>query len=351
MPQQSPPDNQPDSLILARFSGMKNTVSAERLSPEELETAINIDLDDAGQPHRRRGQHRVSPGQWHSLWDAPDGSVFGVCNRMLGVVRPDYSFRAITEVYDEPLDYEQIAGVTYFTSEQVSGRIVGEQAFPWGVRGGAAEFLSPVVNPSATLPAIAGKVLRRVPLARWITNWNGRMFFAVGRDVWWTELFNYDRIDATKNFWQFEGEVGMLKAVNDGVYVGTDEGVWFVGGSTQQPKRIRVMDGAVIPGSAVYIPAELGNPVAIARKPDQELQVSVAFMTVHGFCLGQESGNAYNLTEDKMIFPDAVAGAALFRRLDGVNQYIVAADSGGAPSDTARIGDFIDAEIVRGGSA
>lgn len=348
MPQQ-PPDPTPDSLILARFAGMKNTVTAERLSQEELESAVNVDLDDAGQPHRRRGYRQVAIGKWHSLFQCNDGTVLGVCNNMLGWVRPSYVFVPIVGVTDDHIEFEQIANTVYFTSRSVSGKIVAGTYQPWGQRGGAAIFDSPVVNPSPMLPAIAGKVLRHVPLARFITQYVGRMFFAAGPTVWWTELYKYDIIDATKNFWQFEGVITMLKAVNDGIYVGTDEGCWFISGTTAEPRRTRVMDGAVVPGSAVYIPSELGNPIAIQRKPDQDLQVSVAFMTVHGFCLGQDGGTAINLTEDRMSFPQAVSATALFRRQDGVNQYLTVAESGGTPADAARIGDYIDAEIRRGG--
>ena len=142
----------------------------------------------------------------------------------------------------------------------------------------------------------------------------------------------------------------MLGTVGDGIYVGTDEGLWFMTGpSLPQMKRSRVMDSAVIPGSMVDIPAELANPPQIGLNADTPLQISIAFLTTNGFCVAQDSGQAYNLTEDKFIFPDSVRASALWRRQDGVNQYVAVADSGGDPANAARIGDHIDVTILRGG--
>ena len=46
---------------------------------------------------------------------------------------------------------------------------------------------------------------------------------------------------------------------------------------------------------------------------------------------------------------DAGSAAAFYRRQDGVNQYIAVTNSGGTPSANTRIGDYVDAELIRGG--
>ena len=79
------------------------------------------------------------------------------------------------------------------------------------------------------------------------------------------------------------------------------------------------------------------------------MQVSISFLTSNGFCVALDGGQAYNLTEGKFFFPSAVRSAALFRRQDGVNQYIAVNDSEGTPASGARIGDYVDATIIRGG--
>jgi hypothetical protein len=55
----------------------------------------------------------------------------------------------------------------------------------------------------------------------------------------------------------------------------------------------------------------------------------------------------YNLTEDRVWFPDAVAAAAMYREQDGIRQYVGVLNSAGGPTSTARLGDYVDAEIRR----
>jgi hypothetical protein len=71
-------------------------------------------------------------------------------------------------------------------------------------------------------------------------------------------------------------------------------------------------------------------------------------MTTHGLCIGQDGGHAFNLTQNHVWFPNAISAAATWRRQDGMNQFIATLDSGGTPADTARIGDYVSAEIIRG---
>lgn len=211
--------------------------------------------------------------------------------------------------------------------------------------------MSPVLNPTATLPAIRGRLLGAPPLATTHTYWNGRIYMAHGRLVWFTELYAYKFVDKTRNFWQFEGDVTMLGTVTDGIYVGTTEGVWFISGTALEPKRMRVMDTAVVPGSMVYVPAELANPPQIPMSQDTDVKVSILFLTSAGYCGGQDSGVCYNYSENKFQFPSATKAVATFRRMDGVNQYIAVLDSDGDQLQNARFGDYVDAEIRRGGDA
>ena len=74
-------------------------------------------------------------------------------------------------------------------------------------------------------------------------------------------------------------------------------------------------------------------------------------MTANGFCVAQDGGQVYNLTESKFFFPQAQSAAAMFRRQDGMNQYITSMQSGGDPQNAAAIGDYIDVTIIRASAA
>lgn len=337
-----------DSVLFQKFTGLRNTVTAERLEQGELQTAINVDLDDAGQLRRRRGYTQVGSGNYHSLFRG-DFATFVVRNDVLGVVNPDYSHTALQSgIGPERLAYVQVAGNVYYSSSLSSGRINEDLTVSaWGAVSEEGTWLSPVVNPTDTLPAAAGRLLGRPPMATALTYYNGRIYLAHGKTVWATDLYLYNYVDKTRTFLQFESEVTMLGAVTNGIYVGTTADVWFLSGSQlAELKRLPMMNYGALPGSALPVPAELVNP-QIPNRPQPESKNALLFMSTSGLCVGLDNGMVYNLTQNQVLFPDAVSVAAMFRRQDGINQYVGVTDSGGSPSSTARIGDYVDAEIRR----
>ena len=353
MAPQPPPDAPPDSIVFTGFTGLKNTVDSTRLTEKELERAVNIDLDDSGQPHRRRGRTLVASEAHHSLFTSDSGKLFGVKNQQLGVINPDYSFLPLMSgIGAQPplvqLAYAQVGDSIYFSSPNECG-IISESAKTVGRWGPTTDiWLSPVINPTKGLPAIAGRLLGAPPLATYLAYWNGRIYLAQDNLLWATELYLYNMIDKTKNFFQFEAPITMVGAVGDGLYVGTQEGCWFLSGSSlKELKRVRVLDSPVIPGSMVTMPSEVANPPQVDLGQDTPVSLGLLFMTTNGYCAGQNSGQCFNLTESKFIFPEAVSARALYRVQDGVHQYVAVLDSGGAPTSSAAIGDYADAELIR----
>lgn len=345
--------DQQDGVELRKFVGIKNTVDRERLGMDELELAVNIDLDDVGMPHRRRGYALASTGVFCSLWNSNEGVAYGVKSGVLGIINPDLSFVALQSgLTNARVCYVQVGSNIYFSSGEagVSG-VINQNARTVGPWGDDTDlFLSPVVNPSAVLPAIRGRLLGKPPLATELAYFNGRIYLAHKRWVWATELFLYNYVEKVTNFLPFEADVTMVGSVGDGIYVGTTEGVWFLSGPFKEMKRVRVLDSGVLPGSMVYIPGELANPAQVGLDQNTPVQVSILFMTKTGYCGGHDGGTCFNYTEQKTIFPEASTAAATYRRQDGMNQYLTVLNSLGSPSDNARIGDYVSAELVRAGT-
>lgn len=344
---QDPNQPQGDSVIFGAFEGLKNTVTRERLKPTELEVALNVDLDDAGQVHRRRGFTRVATGNFHSLYSDSTGLVLAVKDGALGVVKTDNAFEPLLpNAGPDPLDYVRVGETIYFSSAVTSGKIGPTMLVSrWGEVAADNTWLSPVVRPTETLGAIRGKIIGPPPMATSITYWNGRIYLAHDNVVWATELYLYDYVDKTKNFLTFESEITMLATVTDGLYVGTKDAVWFLTGTFNEMRRIKLMSFGALPRTAVDVPAELVKPQLQDQKSPSKN--AVLFMTTFGLCAGFDGGLTYNLTQEDVIFPDAVTAAPMFRRQDGVNSYVAVTDSGGTPSANTRIGDYVDVEIRR----
>ncbi len=352
------PQGVPESIVFQSFTGLKNTVDRGKLGPRDLAVAVNVDLDDEGQPHRRRGYTQMATGNFHSLFEASDGTVYGVKNGDLGIIEQDYAFTILQANTagehndgDPNISYWQIGNSIYFTAPYCSGIITHSTGLvsPWGPA--QSFWYSPVVDPSSTLPAIAGKLYGEPPRASALAYYNGRLYLGAGKMLWATVFNLYTLVDKTRGFIQFEDDITMVAVVSDGLYVGTTEGIWFLGGASfEKLQRRRVMDSPVVPGSLVYIPSELANPPGVgpSYRPNPEMEVSVAFMTTRGFCVGGDGGRCSNLTEADFFFPVARRAPAFFRRQDGMNHYVCCMQTDGPPVNGARSGDFVDPTIQRG---
>jgi len=341
----SAPPELPQSIVLGTFNGIKNTVSAERLAITDLEAAVNVDLDDVGQLRRRRGFVRRKSTRHHSLFTLEDRTLV-VREGTLGFLFPDYSFVGLAEVGDDPISYTAVASTIYCSSRSFSGKIVNNVLERWGSEDANGIWVSPVVTPTDTLGPIAGRNLTAPPHATELETYKGRIYLGAGRVLWATELYLYDLIDRTKNFIQTEHDITMVRAVGDGLYVGTTAQLLFLSGTLSDGLRQNVVaNTGVIKGSSVVVPVSKAHPRArSAPIPEGEAPL---FMTTGGICLGLDSGEVYNLTQDRTLFPAGTSAAALYREDQGANSYLAAVNSAGGPSANTRIGDYVDAEIIR----
>lgn len=332
----------PDSLMIQQFAGLKNTVNPERMAPGDLVRATNIDLDDVGQARRRRGKTKVNTSAHHSIYNFGT-IVYGVRGTELGIIYPDYSFESLkTGIGPEPIAYVTVGDDVFFSSLDNSGVIHADKTVDdWGAVTSEGTWLSPVINPTSTLSEISGKLLGKPPMATSLCLYNGRIYLANERTLWATELYMYNYVDKTRNYILFESEITVLGTVDTGMYVGTRDGVYYLTGVLGQMKQSKVLNAAAIPGSLVNVTAELVRPERNASKQ------AVVFMTTAGLVAGLDAGFIHNMTETKVLFPDATSSAAMFRQQDGINQYVGVTDTAGTPSSTARVGDYVDAEIRR----
>lgn len=340
-----PEDQPPESIVVGQFIGMRNNLTRERLMPGELEKALNVDIDDSGQVRRRRGYTQKLTGGWHSPFTWRD-ETYAVKDGELGIITPGYVFNSLMVVGSDPLSYTAVDETMYFSSRSAAGKVTGGAVYPWGSLTGSGVWLSPVITPSATLGAIAGQQLNNPPLAEHIVAYKGRIYLANGKTLWATELYLYDVVDRTRNFIQFESDITMLGAVDDGLVVGTEDGLYYLAGTLSTGlKQVMINDSAPVPGSAVYMPSSKVYPQARDSVPQES--TAMVFLTDQGVCAVFNGGQLFNLTHTNMAFPKAVRAAGLYREQDGVNQYLATADTAGTPTAQVRIGDYVEAEIVR----
>lgn len=368
-PNAAPPVGADPGVSFQTFSGLKNTVSPESLTARQLTRARNIDLDDLGQIHRRRGRTLRIAGRCRSVYTTGVGQTFAAIDGVLLLVNRDFSTTALLEgIADEPLSWSEVGFMLYASSRFNSFKIdlMSMTVLPWGrvqdhsyqpsLEPGPTDFwFSPVVspddNPDSALGPVAGQLLGAPPLAQAIVWFNGRIYLAAGPVLWATELFLYDLVDKNAGYRYYESDITGMVAVEDGIFVGTRQALYYVTGRYGEETRTVKEVAGVVPGSMVNVPGELVDPEG-RRFPDLPRPTSkgMACLTNDGWVVGLKGGDTYNLTRNEFIFPRAVYAPTLFRQEDGMNTLVASAQSSGGPADTGRVSDYLEAKLIRRGT-
>ena len=127
--------------------------------------------------------------------------------------------------------------------------------------------------------------------------------------------------------------------MTDGIYVGTDGGLFFMAGVLGSFKLQMISSAAVLRGSGVWSTAERVHPSA--RNGVVPVGQAAVFMTSEGVIAGLDGGNCFNLTADRVEFPRAQSAATLLRHDQGATSLVATLDSGSTPGSAARMGQVV----------
>jgi len=168
----------------------------------------------------------------------------------------------------------------------------------------------------------------------------GRIYIVDGHALWATDPFQYEQVDMAVSYKLMESRITFAASVTAGIYVGTESGVFFMGGEFDKATLVRVS----MHGAPDQTPQKIDASYVL--KGDQQ-GVGVLFMTDGGICVGMQNGEVINLTNKQFEFPKATEVSLMYRKQDGLNQFLGVSSHPGTPTGSARFGDFVDAEIIR----
>jgi len=144
---------------------------------------------------------------------------------------------------------------------------------------------------------------------------NGRIYMAVGNALMYSTPFSVEAFDVAEDFYQFEGRITSVLAVDGGLYVSADK-LHFIGGdSPEDSVRITAYNARIIGASSSGF--DDGN--------------RAVFTTSLGICVGDGQGIVKNITEANVAYDFGLDTIGVIRHQDGMLQYI-AFGAGIAPS-------------------
>ena len=126
----------PPVVSLKAFSGLSNVTPPEGTAQTFLKKVDNFDITKTGDLKKRKGYTRIDSGDYSSLWTSPSGlGCYGMKDG--GLVKISLPGPLITHLkyasLQKEVSFEEVDGVIYFASEEVTGRIVNGEVKDWGL--------------------------------------------------------------------------------------------------------------------------------------------------------------------------------------------------------------------------
>jgi len=145
----------------------------------------------------------------------------------------------------------------------------------------------------------------------------------------------------TTNFIQFQAPITNIMPVDDGIFI-TADALYFLDGRDPENFDVRYREkykGAKYTGVKI-----IGGDVILENIPTG---VKWLFTSDKGIVMVGTGGMVFNLTEKTVMVDDAESGAAIFRSVNGINQYLSVLKE--PVGSRVRFGDSATAEVVRNG--
>lgn len=173
-------------------------------------------------------------------------------------------------------------------------------------------------NDALTLPCRTGN-LYTAPKGTVTGFWRGRVLVADGETLWASRPHQYELFDVRRDFKQFTKPITLIQPIDDGLYVGTEDMLYFLAGSEfDKLQMAQVLRGRVVLGSGVAVSGELvklGDGVGQGQ--------AMICIADKGIVAGFNGGQVVKLTEGRYE-TTATEVWATFRKINGVPQYVAA---------------------------
>jgi hypothetical protein len=293
--------------IFKASTGLDTQVDPARLlfDPEVGVSALaatwNIDHDYTGRISRRKGFTATAiTASCHSLF-CEGGDALMVTGTSLCLIAPDLSgYRAIATVTaGAPVSYAQVGDMIFWVNGFEKGVVQAGVNSPW-VRG---EYYGPTSR----------RVLSDPPLGTIVRAHSGFMYVVTGSVLWHSDAYSLNAFDLLRGFFRFPGQITMVRPVKAGIFVGTDQAVWFLDGANPRAfQQFKASRSPAFLGTDLYVDLSDMTPKDFLQNRTGE---GVLWTGPEGASIGMPDGQVFHLTKDKLAPLAATDGSALI--IDG----------------------------------
>jgi len=254
----------------------------------DLQVAVNVSIDQSGRVKSRKGVTLLQTGNFHSLF-CDGGDCFVCSGGSLYQVAEDSSLTGIRSgMSDRRMDYAQAGKRTYYVNGIDKGYVEGGTSYVWT----KGTYAGPDTTRHFSGP----------PDGDHIEAMSGRMFVSKDNVLWFSELFSFDLFDQAQGFVQYQTKILFLQAVRTGLYVSTENSIYF----------LAFQDGVLMSRMVLPYPGiEWTNTKTDLTPADVGIESSgalAAWASREGAIIGTGDGLAININRNKIIYPETAKG-------------------------------------------
>jgi len=156
------------------------------------------------------------------------------------------------------------------------------------------------------------------PAGQFLGFYNARLWVAVGKNLYFTDVSAHTSVDLRKGFFQFDGPITMVRAVDDGIYV-SDGQVWFLSGKDplKDFERKLCCEYPAIPFTDVNVDTKY------IKGGEQYQGTCAIWASQKGVCYGFNEGKFINPTIDNYELTDTYhQGTGAFMIDNNAHKYV-----------------------------
>ncbi|CAB4174781.1 hypothetical protein UFOVP1138_37 [uncultured Caudovirales phage] len=305
-----PTKKQEESVLSLTFEGMNNVLDTSSIGndPKQASVLQNVDTMMDGSIRRRKGQQLIVSGNFHSGWTGMSSSYVVHETSLKSFNGTNLSSSMAIVAAKLPMSFCQVGDIVVFSN---------------GVDFGVIE------NGVVQIPfAPTAQFKERMQPGQFLEFYNGRLYSFYNETLYCSDSLDsgggVEQMDSRQNIvGVFDTRGTMLKAVDDGLWVGTETETAFLygndaisaGGNSYTTetgfKFMPIAPYGVCFGSAVQIKGEL---LSVKGK-------IVLWASKRGICVGGDGGEFVNKSQG-IISYDYGDAAAMVREQNGLVHYV-----------------------------
>ncbi|MES2488544.1 MAG: hypothetical protein V4607_02045 [Pseudomonadota bacterium] len=186
----------------------------------------------------------------------------------------------------------------------------------------------------------------KIPASSFLCSYRGRIYFAIGDTLYYTLALRYGQFRIHQTYFRFPHRITGVAAVDDGIYVGTQRGAYFLGGNDPKDMQQLPVDAFGVVENTLQ--DTRGVTFGLKLPPNEKAAV---WWSNNGVLMrGGASGVITPITKGRLALPKFSSGSLLLREQDQLQQ-LISVFRGGDNGSPLAARDAITLKVIRNGVA